>query len=788
MSPLKRLLDEIHGRSLWQVLGIYVAGGWLVLQVIDQLVQQLLLPAWVYRGTLILLLLGLPLVLVTAFVQKGIRSASPADAVGVRRLFTWRNAVLAGVLGFAALGAGTTAVLLMRTLGMGRPLAASEQPIGLAVFPFRGVGPEASTLGEGFGDLIAAAIDGTGGMRVADPNGVWLSLRRDEDGGLIAPELDDALELTRRSSSAAALLGSVTAAGSRLNVTARLYEPDGGLQASFTESVAADSLYPAVNRLAIQVVAELWERDSLPSVPSIEALATNSAEALQEYLDAVRLRRLGQYEMAQTALERAIERDSTFALAYLELFTVRSWILYLNAQPFVGLREIIDKAMEHRDRLSTRNQARIEAHRALDETDGATAATALGRIIEIDSLDIDAVETLAFTYLRDGWQIDRELDDIVAAYDRAIAVDPSSVSARERRAWIPAFTLATREALEQAIARLSALDTTRVTVRGNLLAFRAASLEPFEWRPALRAAAQEPMPVITSVLRALRAVRPTAAETFLAELAADSMPVQHQRVATGARFQLWMAQGKLAACDSLIRAGGLERIRSVTNTFLVSSLLAGAPDSTAAGRAVDELVAYAPADSLTDYLESRNVWGTGWAVAAYNATLGDTLLARAYQRGLLALPEGDAPMPDWRGSLGADIEARLAARRGDLGTAEEEARKAYERWGIHSGNVNGSHPEPAMRFHLAELLETRGAVDEAASLYRSHLPPHTWRDFYTALSYERLGGIYDRAGDLEKAAQYYARFIELWSDADPQLQPRVDAARARLEEILAERA
>ena len=39
MSGLKKLIDEIHGRSLWQVLGIYLAGSWVTLQVIDQLTQ-----------------------------------------------------------------------------------------------------------------------------------------------------------------------------------------------------------------------------------------------------------------------------------------------------------------------------------------------------------------------------------------------------------------------------------------------------------------------------------------------------------------------------------------------------------------------------------------------------------------------------------------------------------------------------------------------------------------------------------------------------------------------------
>ncbi len=34
MSGLKKLIHEIHRRSLWQVLGIYLGASWLVFEVI----------------------------------------------------------------------------------------------------------------------------------------------------------------------------------------------------------------------------------------------------------------------------------------------------------------------------------------------------------------------------------------------------------------------------------------------------------------------------------------------------------------------------------------------------------------------------------------------------------------------------------------------------------------------------------------------------------------------------------------------------------------------------------
>ncbi len=46
--------------------------------------------------------------------------------------------------------------------------------------------------------------------------------------------------------------------------------------------------------------------------------------------------------------------------------------------------------------------------------------------------------------------------------------------------------------------------------------------------------------------------------------------------------------------------------------------------------------------------------------------------------------------------------------------------------------------------------------------------------------------IHDEAGDRERAVEYYARFVELWRDADSELQPRVEAAQRRIDEIFAE--
>ena len=46
MERLRQLIHEIHRRSLWQVLGIYVVASWAVLGGVDTLGGAVGLPDW----------------------------------------------------------------------------------------------------------------------------------------------------------------------------------------------------------------------------------------------------------------------------------------------------------------------------------------------------------------------------------------------------------------------------------------------------------------------------------------------------------------------------------------------------------------------------------------------------------------------------------------------------------------------------------------------------------------------------------------------------------------------
>ncbi len=116
MSDIRQILREIHRRSLWQTFAFYIVISVVVYEVSSSIAVRRGLPDWFMLLSLILLIVGLPIVMITAVLQEGIPRIGRSDPqlridlsedvvqrahpTGLRRLFTWRNAILGGVAAF----------------------------------------------------------------------------------------------------------------------------------------------------------------------------------------------------------------------------------------------------------------------------------------------------------------------------------------------------------------------------------------------------------------------------------------------------------------------------------------------------------------------------------------------------------------------------------------------------------------------------------------------------------------------------------------------------------------
>jgi hypothetical protein len=57
---------------------------------------------------------------------------------------------------------------------------------------------------------------------------------------------------------------------------------------------------------------------------------------------------------------------------------------------------------------------------------------------------------------------------------------------------------------------------------------------------------------------------------------------------------------------------------------------------------------------------------------------------------------------------------------------------------------------------------------------------------HLAPALRRLGELYEEKGNRDRAAHYYGRFVELWKDADPDLQVQVADVKRRLTRLSGE--
>ncbi len=101
------------------------------------------------------------------------------------------------------------------------------------------------------------------------------------------------------------------------------------------------------------------------------------------------------------------------------------------------------------------------------------------------------------------------------------------------------------------------------------------------------------------------------------------------------------------------------------------------------------------------------------------------------------------------------------------------------------------HCTPCGMHYIAMSWDRAGEADSAIAYYESAYERPVTDDLpedptFMPIGLMRLGELYEQQGNREKALLYYGKFVDLWRNADAELQPRVAAARARMAALTAE--
>jgi hypothetical protein len=222
-----------------------------------------------------------------------------------------------------AVGAAAVVLVAAAVYGTVRYRAATSwkrvelDPNAVAIMPFevRASDPALATLDEGIIDFLYPILSGDPGPRAIEPNPFLLALaERRARGEWTSP--DAPLRLAAHFRASQVLEGRVAQVGPRLTLNAWLRRvPDGATVARHTVNGTSDSLYVLIQQLAVGLLGnQLGE-----SLERLTNLVGRPPEAVSAYLSGTRVLRAGHYGDAIRGFRRALDLDSTFALAALRL-------------------------------------------------------------------------------------------------------------------------------------------------------------------------------------------------------------------------------------------------------------------------------------------------------------------------------------------------------------------------------------------------------------------------------------------------------------------------------------
>ena len=755
------VLREIHRRSLWQVLVSFGIGSWVVLQVVDLVAQNTGLPGWVFPFALVLLLIGLPVVLATAFIQGvGGGAASTAEAgltpvpKGTHdKIFTWRNALLGGVAAMALLGILTVGYMAMRTFGIGpaatlvaRGLLEERGTVILAEFESR---TGDSLLAWAATEAFRIDLSQSDMVRVLEPAFVADALMRMERNPDSEIDFQLAREIAQREGIAAIVDGNINSAGGTFMLSARLISADTGEELAAFRETARDSskIVPAIDKLSKKLRERIGDSyKTLRAYEPLEQVTTASLDALRMYSQAVRAIEVeGRPDKGVTFLEEAVALDSSFAMAWRKLGIV----LRNKGQEPSRAVDALTRAYKHRDRLT-----RLERF--------ITMGSYYDKVTNETEKSIAAYENALEVYPEHPWVLNNianrynQLCDLESSehyLQRAIRADSTSpvsyinLVIRQYDLGMRGDAGATLDVYASRFPESPRIGQMRALFASHEGEYGDAVEHVEDLR--MREARSPFWPHYTSLLRAGVA----AVQGHLAEAE------RHFRNAFAASEEQGLDH---------------EALSTVLDMAYLRALTAG--DGAGAVRMADSALSRVPLAELDPldrpYLNAVRVY------------------ARAGRPERAADVLSDYESLDLGGSYDG-AERDLHWMRGEIALSEgrpEEAVRELRRANAHAG---------ACRLiavpSLGEAFAQAGQADSAIAAYERYLNAGSvynrifFDRFTLGPAYEVLGQLHDERGDRARAAEYYAKFVELWKDADPELQPRVQAALQRLDEIVAMR-
>jgi tetratricopeptide (TPR) repeat protein/tRNA A-37 threonylcarbamoyl transferase component Bud32 len=243
-------------------------------------------------------------------------------------------------------------------------------------------------------------------------------------------EKSEAADVAKRAGVKWVMTGRVVQTDPNIVVTAEIWNAVTGDNRA-SQHISGD---PGDNVLALadQLIREIGKDLALPEEAmeyldqSVRNVTTDSPEAYHHYVEGFRMLQKWRGKEAYDSFQKAVEIDSTFALAYARLA-----YLAINFEGEKAAKRYVDKAIKYADKLPATERLRVEATLADFEERTEDRKVLYEQIVARDPEDLD-------TWMRLGWLNNYELGDLEGAircFGKVVALDSLNGNAYASLAW-----------------------------------------------------------------------------------------------------------------------------------------------------------------------------------------------------------------------------------------------------------------------------------------------------------------------------------------------------------------
>jgi tetratricopeptide (TPR) repeat protein len=576
-----------------------------------------------------------------------------------------------------------------------------------------------------------------------------------------------ATDVARKAEAKWMLLGSILQLEPQVILTSQLVEVKSGkvLASQRITGEPDEKIFSMVDKLTVEIKNDL----SLPAAARVEPdravadVTTHSPDAYRYYLEGIDYYNKVYFPEAAKSFEKALEFDSTFAMAYFWLAALKggSEAKHLNA-----------KAVEYSDKVSQKEKYYIKTQEISISGNYAQAIKELKKVVERYP-----EEKFAFFWLGRIYRNLGQFEEAVRYLNKAIEIDPLYKFAYN----LLAYTYNDIGDFEKSIwainkyISLAPDEANPYDSRGDLYARNGKldqAIESYKKALEIKQDFYMSLPKLGHMYLFRREY--AKAESCYQELCSSSKKDRRSRGRTClARILLY--QGKLDEALKILDDGiaadrmeQAERKDNVDKHFLKARIYEEKKNLE---------MALKEAEICTEIHKKaypENPWNMRDFYAYILAESGKIAKAEEVVRALKKDIEEKNPalMYSYWLALGTIEQAK-----GNTNTAVTYKEKAAE-----------EAPSPLfhVRFFLAKAYLKSGRLGEAVAEFEKVLSRYDEnRAFFTIWAVKAhylLGLAYEESGWNKKAIEQYEEFLEIWKDADPGI-PEVEDAKERLEKL-----